>query len=78
MRVIGMDVHRAFAQVAILDDRKVVSEHRVELAQEKVLAFGRTLGPEDEVVLEATGNTAAIERRLRPFVPGWCSPTRVW
>lgn len=68
MRVIGMDVHRAFAQVAILDDGKVVSEQRLDLVQDKVIAFGRTLSPDDEVVLEATGNTAAIERLLRPFV----------
>jgi hypothetical protein len=27
-----------------------------------------TLRPDDEVVLEATGNTAAIKRLLRPFV----------
>lgn len=68
MRVIGMDVHRSFAQIAILADGKVISEQRLDLVQEKVIAFGRTLKPDDEVVLEATGNTAAIERLLRPFV----------
>lgn len=68
MRVIGMDVHRAFARIAILDDGKVISEQRLDLVQDKVVAFGRTLRPDDEVVLEATGNTAAIERLLRPFV----------
>jgi transposase len=68
MRVIGMDVHRAFAQVAILEDGKVIREQRIDLVQDKVVAFGRTLRLEDEVVLEATGNTAAIERLLRPFV----------
>lgn len=67
-RVIGMDVHRAFAQVAILDDGNVVSEQRLDLVQDKVLAFGRGLRADDEVVLEATGNTTAIERLLRPFV----------
>lgn len=68
MRVIGMDVHRAFAQVATLEDGKVVNEQRLDLVQDKVVAFGRTLRPDDEVVLEATGNTAAIERLLRPSV----------
>jgi len=43
MRVIGMNVHRAFAQVAILDDGRVVNEQRLELVQAKVIAFGRTL-----------------------------------
>jgi transposase len=32
-----------------------------------VLAFGRQLRADDEVVLEATGNTAVIVRLLRPF-----------
>lgn len=68
MRVIGMDVHRSFAQIAILENGKVIAERRLDLVHEKVLAFGHTLEPDDEVVLEATGNTAAIERLLRPFV----------
>lgn len=68
MRVIGLDVHRSFAQVAILEDGKLVSEQRIDLVHEKVVGFGRSLRPDDEVVLEATGNTAAIERLLRPFV----------
>ena len=68
MRVIGMDVHRSFAQVAVLENGKVITELRVDLVHEKVVAFGRTLRRDDEVVLEATGNTAAIERLLRPFV----------
>ncbi len=63
-----MDVHQALAQVAILDDGKVVSEQRLDLVQDKVLAFGRSRRPVDEVVLEAIGNTAAIERLLRPFL----------
>lgn len=46
----------------------MVREQRLDLVQDKVVAFGRTLRPDDEVVLEATGNTAAIERLLRPFV----------
>lgn len=68
MRVIGMDVHRSFAQVAILDGKKVEDSLRVELEHDAVVAFGRRLEPTDEVVLEATGNTAAIVRLLKPFV----------
>ena len=33
-----------------------------------VVAFGESLRQDDEVVLEATGNTAAIVRLLTPFV----------
>ncbi len=63
-----MDVHRSFAQVAILEDGAVIEEKRLDLMHGKFLVFGRALKPDDEVVLEATGNTAAIERLLRPFV----------
>ena len=68
MRSIGMDVHRSFAQVAILDGGKFTEECRIELEHDAVLAFGQRLRKHDEVVLEATGNTAAIVRLLTPFV----------
>ena len=67
MRSIGMDVHRSFAQVAILDGGKFTGEFRVELEHDAVVAFGQSLRKDDEVVLEATGNTAAIVRLLTPF-----------
>ncbi|EKF61538.1 hypothetical protein QWE_03175 [Agrobacterium albertimagni AOL15] len=68
MRSIGMDVHRSFAQVAVLDQGKVMEEFRVELDYDAVLGFGQTLQKDDEVILEATGNTSAIVRLLTPFV----------
>lgn len=68
MRSIGMDVHRSFAQVAILDGGKFTEETRIELEHDAVLSFGQRLRKDDEVVLEATGNTAAIVRLLTPFV----------
>lgn len=67
MRVIGLDVHRSFAQVAILAGTEIVEERRLDLEHDAVVAFGRTLETDDEVVLEATGNTAAIVRLLKPF-----------
>ena len=63
-----MDVHRSFAQVAVLDEMEVVEELRLDLEHDAVVAFGRGLRHDDEVVLEATGNTAAIVRLLKPFV----------
>ena len=57
MRVIGLDVHRTFAVVAVLENGQLRIRRRVELTREAVLAFGRTLRPDDEVVIEATGNT---------------------
>lgn len=62
MRSIGMDVHRSFAQVAVLDRGKVTEEFRVELDYDAVVAFGQKLQKDDEVILEATGNTSAIVR----------------
>lgn len=68
MRSIGMDVHRSFAQVAILDSGKFTDNIRIDLEHDAVVAFGKSLRSEDEVILESTGNTAAIVRLLKPFV----------
>ena len=68
MRVIGLDVHRNFAQVAILESGVVKSHGRFAMARDAVLNFGATLTKQDDVVLEATGNTAIIVRLLAPFV----------
>ena len=68
MRVIGLDVHRSFAQVAELENGVLRQCGRVDLVRDKVLAFARTLRPDDEVVLEATGNTMAIVKLLKPHV----------
>ena len=61
-------IHRSFAQVAILEDGKVVEERRVELVHGPLVAFAETLTLDDEVVIEVTGNSAAVERIMRPHV----------
>jgi hypothetical protein len=63
-----LDVHRNFAQVAILENGLVKDHGRFATARDAVLKFGSTLTPEDDVVLEATVNTAVIVRLLAPFV----------
>lgn len=69
MRVIGLDVHRNFAQVAIFDGGLMKDHGRFVMDREVVLAFAsKVLTKEDDVVLEATGNTAIIARLLAPFV----------
>ena len=61
MRMIGLDGHRSFAVAAAVEDATVRQLGRIELTREKVLAFARQhLRSEDEVVLEATGNTFAL------------------
>lgn len=66
--MIGLDVHRSFAQVAELEDGVLRQCGRLELVRDTVLAFARTLKANDEVVLEATGNTMAIVKFLKPHV----------
>jgi transposase len=68
MRVIGMDIHRSFAQVAILEGDQFIKELRVDLVHDRIIKFAKTLTLEDEVVIETTGNSAALERLLRPYV----------
>jgi transposase len=68
MRVIGMDMHRSFAQVAVLENGEITRQLRIDLLHGPVVDFARTLSHEDDVVLEATGNSAAVERLMRPHV----------
>jgi len=68
MRIVGMDIHRSFAQVAILEDGLITRQLRVDLVHDRLVAFAKTLSREDEVVIEVTGNSAAVERLLRPHV----------
>jgi hypothetical protein len=68
MRVIGLDVHRSFAEVAVLDKGIIEHAGRFKLEHRRVIDFGKLLRRSDEVVLEATGNTSVIVRLLTPFV----------
>lgn len=69
MKVIGLDIHRTFAQVAILKDGVVKDHGRFLMERDAVLAFAqKALNKDDDVVLEATGNTATVVRLLQPFV----------
>lgn len=68
MRIVGMDIHRSFAQVAILEKGQITKELRVDLVHGPLVNFAKTLSVDDEVVIEATGNSAAVERLMRPYV----------
>jgi transposase len=68
MRVVGLDVSRTLVEIAYLEDGHVRSGGRVSVARAALESFARNLRPDDEVVLEATGNTAAIVTTLRPYV----------
>ena len=67
-RCIGLDVHREFAQIALWEDGLVRHVGQISLTDEGLRIFADSLGPEDEVAIEATCNTQAIVRLLEPHV----------
>lgn len=66
MRVVGLDVSRTVIEVAYLEGGRIRSGGRVAVAREALHTFANSLQADDHVVLEATGNTAAIAAALRP------------
>jgi transposase len=68
MRIIALDVHRTFAQMAVLEDGKIRNAGKIDLEHNRLLQFAKRLKPDDEIIIEATGNTSAIVRLLSPFV----------
>lgn len=67
-RVIGMDIHRTFAEVVIWEDGRLRHAGRVDMTRTALEGFGKGLKASDEIVVEATGNTMALVRVLSPFV----------
>ena len=67
-RSIGLDVHLDFCEVAIAEDGVVRSAGRVETTPERLELFAQSLGPDDRVALEVTGNAWEIARILEPHV----------
>jgi transposase len=67
-RVIGLDVHRTFAEVVFWGDRRLRPAGRVDMTRSGLEGFGRTLAKTDEVVVEATGNAMPVVRVLSPYV----------
>ena len=67
-RVIGMDIHRTFAEVVVWEDGRLRPTGRVDMTRSGLEGFGRTLAETDEVVVEATGNAMAVVRVLGPYV----------
>ena len=67
-RVIGIDIHRTFGEVVIWEDGRLRSFGRVDMTRTALEGLGGKLLPDDEVVIEATGNCMAVSRVLSPFV----------
>jgi len=67
-RVIGMDIHRTFAEVVFWEEGRLRWHGRVDMTRAGVEGFARSLEATDEVVVEATGNVMAVVRILSPHV----------
>ncbi len=63
-----MDVHRSFAQIAVVEDGLCRDEGRIGVRPEELRAWAADLRLDDEVALEATTNSDAIATMLRPLV----------
>src|SRR6266516_2169997 len=68
MRAIGLDVHLDFCEVAISEGGEVRSAGRIETTPERLELFAQSLGADDRVALEVTGNAWEIARILEPHV----------
>jgi transposase len=66
-RVIGMDIHRTFAEVVFWEDGRLRHHGRIDMTRSGLEGFGRSLEPADEIVIEATGNAMSVVRVLSPF-----------
>ena len=73
MRIIGLDIHRAFAEAVAWDDGNLKRLGRVDMRRPLLEAFAKKLAKEDIVVVEATGkppNTDSLsvsKARAAPF-----------
>jgi transposase len=68
MRSIALDVHRDFCEVAIKEGGEVRSRGRIKTRPEELELFARSLAPDDQVALEATGAAERIAAILEPHV----------
>jgi len=69
MRSIGMDVHRSFAQIAVVEAGLVRDEGKIGVRPEDLREWAEAfLESDDEVALEATTNSDAIATMLRDVV----------
>jgi len=69
MRIVGMDIHRVAAEVVALEEGQFKKLGRVAMLRESLEAFAtKQLTRADHVVIEATGNAAALVSVISPFV----------
>src|SRR5688572_8807974 len=67
-RAIGLDVHRDFCEVAIVEGGALRSAGRIATSPDVLELFAQSLAPSDRVALEVTGNAWEIARILEAHV----------
>ena len=68
IRIIGLDIHRAFAEAVAWQEGKLKRIGCVDMRRDQLEAFAATLSTDDVVVVEATGNAAAVAAVINPHV----------
>jgi transposase len=68
MRIIGLEIHRAFAEAVAWQEGKLKRIGRIDMHRDRLTAFAVSLSCTDVVVVEATGNAAAVAAVIRPHV----------
>jgi transposase len=68
MRSIGLDIHRDFCEVAIAEGGAIRSAGRIEMTPAALELFAQSLGRDDRVALEVSGNAWEVARIIRPHV----------
>src|SRR6516164_9044374 len=64
MAIIGMDIHRAFAEVVALEGKSRRRLGRIAMRCDRLAAFAAGLTKDDIVVVEATGNATVVAEVL--------------
>ena len=68
MRIIGLDIHRAFTEAVAWDEGEPKRLGRVDMHRHLLEAFATKLTKDDVVVVEATGNAASVAAVIIPHV----------
>jgi hypothetical protein len=66
MRIIGMNVSRAFAELVAWEEGRLRRLGRVDMRRDLFEAWARKLRPDDVVVIEATGNAVGAVEVMSP------------
>ncbi|CAO4139967.1 hypothetical protein LPLAFNJD_LOCUS571 [Methylorubrum aminovorans] len=66
MCVVGLDIHRVFAEAVVLENSAIRRLGRIGMTRDHMTAFAKTLTHDNQVVVEATGNASAVAEVIRP------------